>query len=58
VGDTPYDVQSAKKNGIETIAVRSDIFSDEELKEAGALAIYDNVAAILGDLEYVLTLRD
>jgi membrane protein len=58
VGDTPYDVQSAKKNGIETLAVRSDIFTDEELKEAGALAIYDNVAAILGDLEYVLTLRD
>jgi membrane protein len=57
VGDTPYDVQSARKNGIETIAVRSDAFTDAELKEAGALAIYDDVAAILADLEHVLTLR-
>jgi phosphoglycolate phosphatase-like HAD superfamily hydrolase len=57
-GDTPYDVQSARKNGIETLVVRSDAFTDAELQKAGALAIYDNVAAILGDLEHVLTLRD
>jgi beta-phosphoglucomutase-like phosphatase (HAD superfamily) len=56
VGDTPYDVQSAKRNGIETLAVRSGAFSDSELKEPGALAVYDNVAAVLGDLERVLTL--
>jgi len=58
VGDTPYDIESAMKNGIETVAVRSGAFTDAELKESGALAIYDNVAAILGDVEHVLTLRN
>lgn len=57
VGDTPYDVQSAKKNGVGTLAVRSGAFTDAELQDSGALAIYDNVAAILGDLDHVLTLR-
>ena len=56
VGDTPYDIQSAKGNGIATLAVRSGAFTDAELQEPGALEIYDNVAAILGDLERVLTL--
>jgi phosphoglycolate phosphatase-like HAD superfamily hydrolase len=56
VGDTVYDVQSAQRSSIETIALRSGTFSDEELQQAGALAIYDDVAAILGDLEHVLAL--
>lgn len=56
VGDTPYDIQSAKSNGIATLAVRSGAFTDVELEEAGALKIYENVAAILDDLERVLTL--
>jgi HAD superfamily hydrolase (TIGR01509 family) len=56
VGDTPYDVESAGRSGIQTIAVRSGSFPDAELEEPGALAIYENVAAILGDLERVLTL--
>jgi phosphoglycolate phosphatase-like HAD superfamily hydrolase len=54
---TYYDVQSAQRNGVATIALRSGAFSDEELRQAGALAIYDDVAAIPGDLEHVLALR-
>jgi len=49
VGDTPYDIEAAKKNGIETIALRSGGFSDETLNAAGALAIYDDVASLLAD---------
>ncbi len=45
VGDTPYDVEAAKKAGIAIIAVRCGGSNDEELK--GALAIYDDPAAIL-----------
>ena len=56
VGDTPYDVQSAKRSAISTLAVRSGSFSDAELAQAGPLAIYENVSAILEDLERVLTL--
>lgn len=33
VGDTPYDIQSAKQNGIETLALRSGAFPDIELKD-------------------------
>jgi HAD superfamily hydrolase (TIGR01509 family) len=49
VGDTPYDVEAARKCGIATIAVRSGKFPDESLSNAGAVAIYDDVEALLRD---------
>lgn len=51
VGDTPYDVEAARKNGIATIAVRSGKFPDDVLRAAGAVALYDDVAALLADFE-------
>jgi membrane protein len=51
VGDTPYDVEAAAKCGIATIALRSGEFPDEALREAGAVAIYDDVAALLADYD-------
>jgi phosphoglycolate phosphatase-like HAD superfamily hydrolase len=47
VGDTPYDVEAAKKCGIAAVAVRSGKFPDEVLWEAGAVMIYDDAAALL-----------
>jgi HAD superfamily hydrolase (TIGR01509 family) len=47
VGDTPYDVEAAAKCGIAAIALRSGKFPDEALREAGAIALYDDVAALL-----------
>ena len=49
VGDTPYDVEAARKAGIRTVALRSGGFSDAALEEAGALTIYDDVSALLAD---------
>lgn len=49
VGDTPYDVSAAAKCGIATVAIRSGGFSDQTLKQAGARALFDDVAAILAD---------
>lgn len=49
VGDTPYDVEAARRCGISTVAVRSGKVSDEMLQEAGAVAIYDDVSALLAD---------
>jgi membrane protein len=43
VGDTPYDVESALRSGVKTIAVRSGGFSGETLAEAGAPYIYASV---------------
>jgi HAD superfamily hydrolase (TIGR01509 family) len=50
VGDTPYDVESAAKCGIRTIALRTGPFDDRAFEAAGALAIYDSVADLLADL--------
>jgi HAD superfamily hydrolase (TIGR01509 family) len=47
VGDTPYDVEAAAKCGIAAIALRSGKFSDDALNAAGAIAIYDDAAALL-----------
>jgi HAD superfamily hydrolase (TIGR01509 family) len=51
VGDTPYDVQAAAKCGIRAVALRSGKFSDDVLEAAGAVAIYDDVAALLADYD-------
>ncbi len=41
VGDSVWDVEAAKRAGMPAIVVRSGGFGDEELREAGAIAIYD-----------------
>jgi HAD superfamily hydrolase (TIGR01509 family) len=41
VGDSPFDVAAAKKLGMPTLVVRSGGFGDDELLEAGAVAIFD-----------------
>ena len=41
VGDTPWDVKAAARMGARTVAVRCGGFPEQELREAGAAAIYD-----------------
>jgi HAD superfamily hydrolase (TIGR01509 family) len=43
VGDTPWDVEAARKAGIETICVITGGFSEQELGDAGAVAVYESV---------------
>lgn len=45
LGDTPYDIESAGKLGIGTIALRCGGWGDKDL--ADALAIYDDPEAVL-----------
>ena len=52
VGDTPYDVEAAAKCGIATVALRSGKFSDEALRGAGAVALYDGTADLLAGLDH------
>ena len=47
VGDTPYDVASAKGAGVRTVAVLSGGFPEAVLREAGAVAVYAHVGALL-----------
>lgn len=47
VGDTPYDVRSAAGAGIGTVALLSGGFAEDVLREAGATAVYRDVADLL-----------
>lgn len=51
VGDTPWDVQAAKSAEVPTIAVRTGGFGQEELEEAGAAAVFESVAELLGRID-------
>jgi HAD superfamily hydrolase (TIGR01509 family) len=51
IGDTPYDIEAAAKCGIKAVGLRSGGFSDEALTSAGAIAIYDDAAALLRDYD-------
>jgi HAD superfamily hydrolase (TIGR01509 family) len=47
IGHTPYDVEAARRAGVETIALRcGGHWSDEDLD--GAIAVLENPAALLG----------
>ena len=46
VGDTPWDVKAAKGAGVETVCVLTGGFSDEELREAGAVAVFDSIVEL------------
>ncbi|MEO8069793.1 MAG: HAD hydrolase-like protein [Acidobacteriota bacterium] len=46
IGDTPYDIQAARRAGVQAIALRcGGHWPDSELKDARA--IFDNPAALL-----------
>lgn len=49
LGDTPYDIQSAKEAGVSVIAVRCGGFDDSQLEEA--IAIYNDPADILANYD-------
>jgi HAD superfamily hydrolase (TIGR01509 family) len=51
VGDTPWDVRAAAAAGVETITVVTGGFSEQELTDAGAVAVYESVAALGEDLD-------
>jgi phosphoglycolate phosphatase-like HAD superfamily hydrolase len=51
IGDTPFDVEAATKAGMPAIVVRSGGFGDDELREAGAIALYDTPAELTADLD-------
>jgi HAD superfamily hydrolase (TIGR01509 family) len=45
VGDTPYDIEAARKRRVRTVALRSGGFDDAALK--GAVRVYDDAAALV-----------
>ena len=51
IGDATWDVEAAKRCGLATIGVASGGFSRAELLDAGAVAVYDDVADLLDNLD-------
>jgi HAD superfamily hydrolase (TIGR01509 family) len=51
VGDATWDVEAAARCGLETIGVTCGGFSRAELLDAGAVAVYDDVADLLEHLD-------
>jgi HAD superfamily hydrolase (TIGR01509 family) len=47
VGDTPYDAMAAAKAGMRTIGLLSGGFTEESLRAAGAVEIYEDVTDLL-----------
>jgi HAD superfamily hydrolase (TIGR01549 family) len=43
IGDTVWDVEAAKRAGVETLAVLTGGFSEQELRDAGARDVYTSV---------------
>jgi HAD superfamily hydrolase (TIGR01549 family) len=43
VGDTPWDIEAADKAGVATVAVITGGFSEQELRDAGAVAVFESV---------------
>ncbi len=46
VGDSPYDAQASARAGMRCIGVLTGGFTERELREAGAFAVYKEVAQI------------
>jgi phosphoglycolate phosphatase-like HAD superfamily hydrolase len=51
VGDSVWDVVAAGRAGVPCVAVLSGGIGAHELAEAGAAAVYDDVAALLAGID-------
>jgi HAD superfamily hydrolase (TIGR01549 family) len=46
VGDTPWDVKAARGADVDTVCVLTGGFSDDELREAGAVAVFESIVEL------------
>jgi HAD superfamily hydrolase (TIGR01549 family) len=51
IGDTPWDVEAARKAGVDTIAVLTGGFSEQELRDAGAVAVFESMDELRAHLD-------
>jgi HAD superfamily hydrolase (TIGR01549 family) len=50
VGDSVWDCEAAGRAGIPTVAILTGGFSEQELRDAGAVAVFESVGALAGHL--------
>ncbi len=51
VGDTPWDVEAAAKLGIKVVCVLTGGATRQQLEDAGAIAVYEDVADLLANFD-------
>jgi phosphoglycolate phosphatase-like HAD superfamily hydrolase len=51
VGDTTWDIHAARKAGVDTLAVRTGGFGADELRDAGAVEVFESVAELCSRLD-------
>jgi phosphoglycolate phosphatase-like HAD superfamily hydrolase len=51
VGDTTWDCEAARRAGIETITVLTSGFSEQELRDAGAVAVFESLVELRAHLD-------
>ena len=47
VGDTPWDCKAADAAGVQTVALITGGFSEQELREGGAVAVFESIGDLL-----------
>jgi HAD superfamily hydrolase (TIGR01549 family) len=51
LGDTPWDVEAARKAGLQTVCLMTGGFSEHELRDAGAVAVFESIADLRDALD-------
>jgi HAD superfamily hydrolase (TIGR01509 family) len=51
VGDSTFDVEAAERAGLETVAVLTGGFSEQELRDAGAVEVFGSIEELRGSLD-------
>jgi HAD superfamily hydrolase (TIGR01509 family) len=51
LGDSTWDIEAAKRAGLDTVALMTGGFSEDELLDAGAVSVYESVESLLAELE-------
>jgi phosphoglycolate phosphatase-like HAD superfamily hydrolase len=51
VGDSTFDCEAAGRAGIETVAVLTGGFSEQELRQVGAVAVFDSIEELRSSLD-------
>lgn len=51
VGDSTFDCEAAGRAGVPTIGVLTGGFSESELREAGAVAVFESLGGLKSDLD-------
>jgi phosphoglycolate phosphatase-like HAD superfamily hydrolase len=54
VGDSTWDARAAGQVKVPTFAVRTGGFSEAELRDAGAVAVYDSLTGLQADLDRIV----